>query len=116
MKQPVFKSEISLKGMRSITASSENKVWLDNKLLKFEKSLKVKCHTLAGFDWGNHEAGAAQLALAICLELYPRDLALRAYPAFKQAYILPIREDSFLLKMDLTAFNAKIAEPWMETS
>jgi uncharacterized protein DUF6166 len=116
MKQPVLKSEISLKGMRSVTASSDNKVWLDNKLLKFEKSLKVKSHTLAGFDWGKREAGAAQLALAICLELYPLDLALAAYQDFKSAFISPIREDSFLMKMDLSAFNARIGELWLEFS
>jgi len=116
MKQPVLKSEISLKGIRSITASSENKVWLDNKLLKFEKSLKVKCHTLAGFDWGNHHAGAAQLALAICLELYPQYPALAAYQDFKSAFISPIRDDSFLLKLDLSAFNARIAGSQLEIS
>jgi len=116
MKRPVLKSEISLKGVRSITASSDNKVWRDNKLLRFEKSLKVRTHTLAGFNWGNDEAGGAQLALAICLELYPQDFAIAVYHDFKSAFISPIQEDSFLLKIDLSAFNARIAGSQREIS
>jgi hypothetical protein len=116
MKQFPFKSEISLKGIRSVTASSENKVWLDNKLLKFENSLKVKSHTLLGFNWGKHEAGAAQLALAVCLKLYPQELALAAYQDFEAAFISPIRGDSFLLKIDLSVFNAYAAATWLKSS
>lgn len=45
-------------------------VWLDGKLLSPAKSLKVHAHSPDGFNWGYAGSGPAQLALAICIELY----------------------------------------------
>jgi hypothetical protein len=96
---------IHLKGIRDVNASSSPKVWLNHKLLKLEKSLKVKTHTLAGFNWGNNEPGARQLALAICLEFYSPEIALEVYYPFKSEFLTPIVDDSFSLDFDLAAFN-----------
>lgn len=100
-----LENTLHLKGIRDITASSQSKVWLNHKLLKLEKSLKVKSHSLLGFDWGNERKGASQLALAICLEVYPQDIALQVYQAFKEEFLATIQDNSFSLNIDLSAFN-----------
>ena len=102
---------IHLKAIREVTASFPPKVWLNHKLLKLEKSLKVKTHSLAGFNWGGHEKGASQLALAVCLEIYSPEIALDVYQQFKSDFLLPIQEDSFSLDFDLSVFNkAKVRQ------
>lgn len=105
-------TSIFLKGIRDITASSTVKVWLNHKILKVDKSYKVKNHSLKGFNWGCHEKEAAQLALAICLEIYPLQIALEVYQYFKTDFLLPIQEDSFILMLDLTNFNDQYLKEW----
>lgn len=99
------KHTIRLRGIRSATHSFESKAWLDNHYLKLEKSLREKTHSLRGFNWGKDEKGGLQLALAICLELYPVEVAKSIYPAFHQAVLVPIHDDGFDIRVDLEAFN-----------
>ncbi len=81
-------SAIRLRGVRYPPAAAiPPKVWLDDRLLNLEKSLKIKAHSISGFGWGNEHKGAAQLALALCLELYPEALARRVYPDFRAAFL-----------------------------
>ncbi|MBI5914125.1 MAG: hypothetical protein HY842_02015 [Bacteroidetes bacterium] len=105
MRNPVPPATIRLRGIRSVTAFSDNKVWLDHKRLKLGKSLKVKAHSINGFGWGKDEKGAAQLALAICLEIYPPDVAGQVYRHFKSAFLTAIEVDCFDLNLHLTEFN-----------
>lgn len=99
------KSTIRLRGIRSANHSFESKAWLDSHYLKLEKSLGVKAYSLSGFDWGDHEKGGLQFALAICLELYPLEFAKKAHPIFYQTFLAAIQEDGFDLNLDLEAFN-----------
>lgn len=50
-------------------SSGNRTVWLDGKELKPERSQKKINHSPDGFAWGYGGSGAAQLALAILLEL-----------------------------------------------
>ena len=71
-----------------------NSVWLNGKKLSLSKSLKVVNHSPTGFSWGYMGSGCAQLALAICIELFgkePREYPIH-YQAFKEKYITPLPE------------------------
>ncbi len=83
------------------------KVWLDNKLLSLEKSLKLKAHDIQGFNWGPNHKGGSQLALAICLEIYPELLAMQVYVAFRKTFLDGINGDSFDNVLNLANFNAE---------
>jgi hypothetical protein len=50
-----------------------NSVWLNGKKLSLSKSLKVVNHSPTGFSWGYMGSGCAQLALAICIELFGKE-------------------------------------------
>jgi len=102
---------LRLKGVRYHSLHQHNRVWLDNRRLRFEKSASVKKHSTTGFDWGNRSPGASQLALAICLEIYPKEVALEIYMAFKIHFLLPIRDDWFDLPLNLAAFNEVFVQP-----
>lgn len=103
---------IRLRGIRTSANSFDNKVWLDNTLLKLEKSLKVKAHYHCGFNWGDDEKGGLQLALAICLELYPIEVAKKVYPAFHRAFLAGFQEDGFDEIVDLTKFEEAVVSEW----
>jgi hypothetical protein len=104
---------IRLRGVRSATNPFESKAWLDNHLLKLDKSLKIKAHSLRGFNWGEDEKGGLQLALAICIELYPAEVVKRVYPAFYKAFMAGIEEDGFDLTVDLEGFNREFVVEWV---
>jgi hypothetical protein len=63
------------------------RVWLDGKELSPARSQEYFNHSPDGFNWGYGGSGAAQLALAIMLELIndPGD-----YQAFKWRVIAPL--------------------------
>ena len=67
--------------VRGVAATRE--VYLNGKLLKPSKSQRVRNHSPDGFNWGYGGSGPAQLALAILLEVMPKDKALRIYQDFK---------------------------------
>ncbi|MCU0346724.1 MAG: hypothetical protein MUC59_07260 [Saprospiraceae bacterium] len=101
---------IRIRGVRSANHSFESKAWLNHILLKLEKSLKIKAHSLRGFGWGEDEKGGLQLALAICSELYPPEVAKRVYPVFYQTFLAGIQEDGFDLTVDLRGFNRDVVD------
>ena len=105
MKKPP-PSAIRLRGVRYPSAAAiPPKVWLNNTLLNLEKSLKIKAHSICGFGWENDARGAAQLALAICLELYAEELARQLAPHFRALFLDEISGDNFDLTLNLAAFN-----------
>ncbi|MCF8246659.1 MAG: hypothetical protein K9J37_17245 [Saprospiraceae bacterium] len=105
MKKPP-PSAIRLRGVRYPTAAAiPPKVWLDVKLLRLEKSLKIKAHNIHGFGWGNDCKGAAQLALAICLELYAADVAMQVAPHFRVLFLDELTGENFDVNLNLTPFN-----------
>ncbi|TAK37529.1 MAG: hypothetical protein EPO28_11735 [Saprospiraceae bacterium] len=113
MKNTALKSSVHLKGVRYPSAFTPSKVWLDNKYLNPARSLKVKNHSVGGFNWGDDEKGAAQLALAICIELYPLEVAKEIYQEFKTQFIQSLQGDTLDTTLSLTSFNAAFAEPWL---
>lgn len=72
-----------------------NKVWFNGELLSPKKSLRYRQHSPDGFAWGYGGSGPAQLALAICLEIFPKESALRVYQAFKWKYIAVLPQSDF---------------------
>ena len=91
-----------------------NKVWLDGKALSHAKSLKHVSHSPDGFNWGYGGSGPAQLAYAICHELYGKDVARKIYQDFKWRYLVAIEDDSFDLVLDLAEFNASHVLPLLD--
>jgi hypothetical protein len=53
------------------------------------KSLRYATHATT-FDWGNNLGGSKQLALAVCLELYPVSVAIKYHLEFHKYFIFPI--------------------------
>lgn len=105
---------IQLKGIRYPRNTHPTKVWLNNSLLKPDKSLRLRHHSTARFGWGKDVNGANQMALAICLEIYPKEVATRIYMAFRDEFILPILEESFILTFELSEFHEKHVADMME--
>jgi hypothetical protein len=71
-------------------------VYVDEKPLSAEPSLKIVRHSPDGFNWGYGGSGPAQLALAILLDYYGKDAPeLRHYQSFKfdAIAVIPQEED-----------------------
>ena len=100
-----LKNTIQLKGVRYPRNAHPTKVWLDGHYLKADKSLKIRHHSTARFGWGNDEKEGIQLALAICLELYPEEIATKVYLSFREQFISPINEESFIMDLNLEEFH-----------
>lgn len=81
-------------------------VWLNQQQLDPAASIAVRKHSPEGFCWGYAGSGPAQLALAICLEIYPYSVAKRHYQEFKRRFIATLAVDrDFEQTIDLTDFN-----------
>jgi len=76
-------------------------VWLNDNLLSPKRSLKVINHSPDGFNWGYGGSGPAQLALAICLELYDIVYAKEHYQDFKWKYISTLPQSDFDVELDI---------------
>jgi hypothetical protein len=67
---------------------TSRKVWIGDKELLPDPSLKVIKHSPDGFAWGYGGSGPSQLALAILIELLSdTHTASRHYQDFKWAYV-----------------------------
>lgn len=93
--------------------STTRRVWLNGKELFPERSQAVHNHSPDGFNWGYGGSGPAQLALAICLELWPitDDVSWNSkfnYQQFKFKYIaaLPVGKD-FEVEIDVIPYPYK---------
>lgn len=82
------KQRITIKGIHST-----REVWLNGKSLSPERSQKIWNHSPDGFNWGYGGSGPAQLALAICLEVFPEEIATRKYQDFKWDIIAKLPGD-----------------------
>jgi Family of unknown function (DUF6166) len=69
------------------------RVWVNGELLDSGPSQKVSNDSPEAFDWGNPEAGSAQLALAILLKFTDRRTAVENYQDFKWEIIYELEED-----------------------
>ncbi len=82
---------IHLRGQ--ILESGHTSVYLDGQWLDPKLSQQIHKHSPDGFSWGYSGSGPAQLALAICLELYPVRQALEVYQDFKEKHLLSLAMD-----------------------
>lgn len=71
------------------------RVWLNGKELTPYRSQLLRNHSPDGFMWGYGGSGPAQLALAICIELFGKEAAQRIYQDFKFQLIAGIPQESF---------------------
>lgn len=62
-------------------------VLCNGKVLDHEASLKIRNHSPTGFAWGYCGSGPAQLALAILLNEFGREVAEQFYMDFKWKFI-----------------------------
>ena len=86
--------------MRIKGEEKTRRVWLDGKELFPGKSQKVYNHSPDGFNWGYGGSGPAQLALAICLEMFDHiPTALAKYQKFKWEVISRLHCD-FEIEID----------------
>lgn len=76
-------------------------VWLNGKILDPEKSQRIINHSPDGFNWGYGGSGPAQLALAICLDLYGSYIEPIHYQTFKWKYIATLPKNSFNLTLEV---------------
>jgi len=74
---------------------ASRRVWLNGKEIFPGKSQKVRNHSPDGFNWGYGGSGPAQLALAICIELYGEERARKVYQDFKWNYIATLPQSDF---------------------
>lgn len=84
-------------------------VWIDGKELFPEKSLQVRNHSPSGFNWGYAGSGPAQLALAILLEVIPREYAERLYQDFKFEFVARLPQGDFEREINLEAWISEKA-------
>lgn len=81
------------------------RVWLNGKEIFPSKSQKVYNHSPDGFNWGYAGSGPAQLALAICIELFgSKDYWLRYnYHDFKFNHIATLPRTDFDVEIEVDA-------------
>jgi hypothetical protein len=80
---------------------AEGRVWLFEKEIFPDKSLKLQNHSPTGFMWGYGGSGPAQLALAICLELMGEDKAMGVYQDFKFKHIASLPQKDFEVDIEI---------------
>lgn len=84
-------------------------ITLNGKILRPERSQKVRNHSPDGFNWGYNGSGPAQLSLAILLELTDKEIALNNYQRFKSDVIACLEKDcGFGINVDVTEYIGAI--------
>jgi len=73
---------------------------VDGKTIFPFESQKVYNHSPTGFEIGYGGSGPSQLALAILLDLYGRDIALKNYQEFKWKFIATAPYDGIVISSD----------------
>jgi len=73
-------------------------IYVDDKELPLDPSLKLRDHSPTGFEFGYGGSGPTQLALAILLDVTSNpDLALAHYKDFRDDFIAPAQFEGFVL-------------------
>jgi hypothetical protein len=92
-------------------------VLLDGKEIDPRASIILNGESVAGFAWGYSGHGPAQLAFAICLELFGPDQARKIYLNFREKHItgLPYGQD-FDVEIDISEYEIPAENPARQTS
>ena len=77
---------------------STRRVWLNGNELRPGFSQSIYNHSPDGFNWGYLGSGPAQLSLALCLELFPIELAKRVYQKIKFGLIALLPQGDFRIE------------------
>lgn len=80
---------------------ASGRVWINSEELFSASSLKVRNHSPTGFSWGYGGSGPAQLALAILMSYFPREIALRHYQDFKWRTIARLPQSDFEIELNI---------------
>lgn len=73
-------------------------VFVDDKELPLDPSLKLRDHSPTGFEWAYAGSGPTQLALAILLDVTDNpELALAHYQDFRNEFIATANYEGFVL-------------------
>lgn len=75
-------------------------ITVNDEKLQLEPSLELHSHSPTGFEWGSGGSGPSQLALAVLLDLYSKDTALKYYMKFKFEFIASAAQDGFVISSD----------------
>lgn len=99
---------------------NERQYYLCGERLSLKESLKVHEHSPSGFFHGYLGSGPSQLALAVCLKLYPLQVAKAVYHSFKEEYIaaIPKEKENFAVSFEvpvdpLAYWNMKPVLDWV---
>lgn len=89
--------KMNIRGIRE-----NNRIQINGMELSPNKSQNIMNHSPDGFAWGYSGSGPAQLALAICLEVYEEPKALAFYQLIKTNLVgrLPQADFSIAIWMD----------------
>jgi hypothetical protein len=79
---------------------SSRRVWLNEEELSPSESQKLRNHSPDGFSWSYSGSGPSQLALAICLKIYSKDIALKVYREFRDKYIATLPSTDFEVEIE----------------
>lgn len=83
-----FRQKINSLSTVKITGYVEDRsVYLNDNALEARYSQSIRNHSPDKFSWGYTGSGCAQLALAILLELLPKELAVRFYQQLKFDFV-----------------------------
>jgi hypothetical protein len=72
-------------------------VWIGGREVLPDRSVRVRNHSPDGFSWGDGGGGAAQLALALLLELTHEALALLWYEDVQSHIVARLARDDFVI-------------------
>lgn len=86
-------------------------VWVNEKPLSPERSLKVFNHSPTGFSWGFGGSGPAQLALAILLRYLPEKEAVSLHQGFKWKFIATLPQEDFETELDIRGWITQAQRP-----
>lgn len=88
---------VTFNGMR-LKEGTEVSIVVDGVPRPLPFHLGVSAHSPGGFEWGYPGSGPSQLALAMCVELFGPDEALKVYQLVKDRLIAPIRDKKWTIR------------------
>lgn len=82
-------------------------VTVNGKPLNPKKSQAVINHSPDGFNWGYNGSGPAQLALAILLEVFPKEVAVAMHQDFKEDFVASLQQnEDFGVEIEFQAWQS----------
>jgi len=88
--------EVSFHGLR-VFGEASAAMTLNNHVLPLPLRLDLFNHSPTGFEWGYGGSGPAQLALAICSQLFGDEQALKCYQTVKDRLFVGLQRDAWTL-------------------